>query len=431
MDGVNGTSGRDAMNAPERYASRRRRAFEAMEPDSLLLLFSGEAVPSSMDACHPFEANHHFFYLTGLRRERMALAIRKTDGTLRETLFIEEPMPESERWTGRRMRKEEAAAESGVGDVRWIADLDAFVSRCGAREPVRNAYFDCYRDQFGAQETFNAGMARRFRDEYPAVRLMDAHPLIAKLRMRKDGDETEKIREAVRLTDAGLRRVLATLRPGFREYEMQAEFEYAVRKGGAEGLAFPTIAGSGANGCMLHYEENDAWMGDGDLLLLDLGARFRGYCADVSRTYPVGGRYTERQLQFYNLVLKANRAVAAFAGPGKTLKELNDLCREVLAEGMTALGKIEKPEDIGTYYMHSVSHHLGIDTHDATAPDCLLLEPGRVITDEPGLYVDEEGIGIRIEDDLLITEDGCVVLSEAIPRDPEEIERIMAGGAGG
>ena len=178
---------------------------------------------------------------------------------------------------------------------------------------------------------------------------------------------------------------------------------------------------------MLHYDTNHCRMEDGTLLLMDLGAKVRGYCADITRTYPVNGRYSPRQKEIYDIVLAANRAVAQAARPGMTLSQLNDICKQTLAEGLMRIGKIGSAEDIGRYYMHGVSHHLGIDTHDATGPDALELAPGMVITDEPGLYIDEEAIGIRIEDDLLITEDGCTVLSEAIPRTTEEIEAIMAG----
>ena len=414
------------MEMNKYFETRRDGVFCAMQEDAALVLYSGEAVPRSMDDCFPFEANHHFFYLTGLRRENMALVLRTTEGKRRAVLFIEEPLPRDERWTGRRMRKDEAKEISGIEDVRYLAELPVFLARCCSREGLGAVYFDCYRDSMGAAEMYNLSMARRFHEQYPAVALKDAHPVVARLRMCKDGAEIAEIKNAISMTDQGLRRILSTLRPDIKERSVQVEFEYAIRLAGAEDVAFPTIAGGGANACMLHYRENDAWLGDGDLLLLDLGARSKGYCADISRTYPVSGRFSPRQREFYDLVLKANRAVAAFAAPGRTLKELNERCKEVLAEGMMRLGKIDKPEDIGTYYMHSVSHHLGIDTHDAAVDLSAPLRPGMVITDEPGLYIDEERIGIRIEDDLLITEEGCIVLSGDIARDAEEIESMMA-----
>ena len=409
------------------YAARRKAVLDVMGANSLMVLYSGESVPASMDEGYPFEANHHFFYLTGLRRENMALVMSTSSAEPKTILLIEEPVPAMERWTGRRVTKEEAQEISGIGDVRYIDSLPGVISRFMTREWVESAWFDCYRDAMGDVDSYNMQKAKAFAKAYPTVTLRNAHPVIAKLRMRKDESELACMQEAIDLTGRALHHVLTRLAPGQMEYQAQAEFEYAIRYGGAEGTAFATIAGSGLNGCMLHYGTNHCRMEDGSLLLMDLGAKVRGYCADITRTYPVNGRYTPRQKEIYDIVLAANRAVAKAARPGMTLAQLNDICKQTLAEGLIRIGKMESAEDIGRYYMHGVSHHLGIDTHDATGSDALELAPGMVITDEPGLYIDEEAIGIRIEDDLLITEDGCTVLSEAIPRTTEEIEAIMAG----
>ena len=176
---------------------------------------------------------------------------------------------------------------------------------------------------------------------------------------------------------------------------------------------------------MMHYVTNRKTLVDGELLLLDLGAKYGNYCSDITRTYPVNGKYSARQRQFYELVLKANRAVAEYAKPGITLKDLNDLCKKVPGEGLVELGMIDNVEQVGKYYMHGVSHVIGIDVHDADFTGDTL-KPGWIISDEPGLYIDEEAIGIRIEDDLLITESGCEVLSRGIIKDPDEIEAFMA-----
>ena len=231
--------------------------------------------------------------------------------------------------------------------------------------------------------------------------------------------------QAIGITGKALEKVMNELKPGMKEYQAQAQFEYMVHHLGAEGPSFTTIAGSGKNGCMLHYETNRDTCQDGSLLLLDLGVRLDGYCSDITRTYPVNGKFTDRQRSVYEIVLKANQEVAAQAKPGMTTRELNEICKKVLAAGCMELGLIEKDEDIGKYYMHGVSHHLGIDVHDVTVEGSKL-ESGSVITDEPGLYIDEWEIGIRIEDDLLITEDGCRVLSAGIIKEPEEIEAFMA-----
>ncbi|MBQ7886848.1 MAG: aminopeptidase P N-terminal domain-containing protein [Clostridia bacterium] len=410
----------------ERYTARRSAVLEQMEKGSIMVLYSGEGIPQSMDDCCPFEANHHFFYLTGLRRENMALVLSRSAAEDKIILFIEEAVPSMERWTGKRVTMDEAKAISGVDDVRYIDGLTSALGRMMARERVTAAYFDCYRNAMTDVDSYNMTKAKAFVAAYPTVTLKSAHPMLAAMRMIKDEDEIERIREAIAVTDKGLRRVLSTLAPGQMEYQAQAEFEYAIRWHGAEDTAFSTIAGSGLNGCMLHYETNHCRMEDGKLLLLDLGAKVKGYCADITRTYPVNGKYSPRQKQIYDIVLRANQEVAKAARPGLTLKQLNEICKQVLAEGLMVIGKIESADQIGTYYMHGVSHHLGMDTHDAIAHDEALLSAGMVITNEPGLYIDEEEIGIRIEDDLLITQDGCEVLSKDIPRTTQEIEALMA-----
>lgn len=409
------------------YEIRRQAVFASMEAGAIMVLYSGEGVPSSMDDCYPFEANHHFFYLTGLRRENMALALTRSTDKNRAVLFIEEPVPAMERWTGRRVTLAQAREITGIDDVRYIDSLPSFISRCVTRETVECAYFDCYRNAMTDVDSYNMAKAKAFAQAYPTVTLKNAHPLISALRMVKDESEIACMKKAIEITDLGLRRILSTLAPDQMEYQAQAEFEYAIRMHGAEGTAFDTIAGSGINGCMLHYGTNHCQMKAGSLLLLDLGAKYKGYCADITRTYPVSGTYTARQKQIYDIVLAANREVARTAKPGMTLGELNEVCKKVLADGLIAIGKIQSADQIGTYYMHGVSHHLGVDTHDATTADQAKLAPGMVITNEPGLYIDEEEIGVRIEDDLLITENGCVVLSQSIPRTTEEIEALMRG----
>lgn len=408
------------------YAKRCDAVLNQMEKGSIMVLYSGEGIPQSMDDCCPFEANHHFFYLTGLRRENMALVLSRSASEDKKILFIEEAVPSMERWTGKRVTKDEAKEISGIADVRYIDSLPSALGRMMAREQVVSAYFDGYRNAMTDADSYNMAKAKAFAAAYPMVALKNAHPMLAQMRMVKDETEIACIREAIAVTDKGLRRILSTLEPGQMEYQAQAEFEYAIRWHGAEGTSFATIAGSGLNGCMLHYETNHCRMEENQLLLLDLGAKVKGYCADITRTYPVNGRYTPRQKQIYDIVLAANQRVAQEARPGLTLKQLNEICKQVLAEGLMAIGKIDSADQIGTYYMHGVSHHLGLDTHDAIAHDEVLLAPGMVITNEPGLYIDEEEIGIRIEDDLLITQEGCEVLSRDIPRTTDEIEALMA-----
>ena len=407
------------------YSKRRQHIAETMEQGSILILYSGEAVHISADAYYQFEANRQFFYLTGIRRENMALLLDKTGEQVEEHLFIEPIDPSAERWTGKKLTKEEAKEISSIKRVHWITELSSMLSGIMVRKLPHKAYFDLYRHQSGDLPDYNMAKAQQFAAEYPGVVLENIYPAVAELRMVKDADEIAMTRQAIAITKEALEHVLSTLHPEQKEYQVQAEFEYKIRMLGAEGTAFPTIAGSGANGTMLHYETNRDICKPDTLVLLDLGARYQGYNADITRTYPISGTFTKRQKQIYDIVLKANRAVAEMAKPGVTIVELNNRCKEVLADGLLSLGLIEKAEDVSTYYMHGVSHHLGIDVHDVAVPKLAKLQPGMIITDEPGLYIDEEEIGIRIEDDLLITEDGCEVLSADIIRTTEEIEQKL------
>ena len=410
------------------YNKRRQAVFDRMADNSIAVLYSGIEHHVSADEYDLFtaHANRNFFYLTGLRRDKMALVLDKAAAEPKTTLFIEEADPSMERWYGRKVTVDEAKELSGIDNVRFIDELDGALDMIMTREDVYTAYFDTYRHQKEDLPDYNVVKANEFKTAYPGVSIRNLFPFVAEQRMQKDEDEIALTKEAIKLTDTALKNVLANLKPGMFEYEAQADFEYSIRRNGAEWTAFPTIAGSGMNGTMLHYDTNQDMMEDGSLLLMDLGARVRGYNSDITRTYPVNGKYTEPQRQVYDIVLEANRTVLKEAKPGMTTVDLNNICKKVLAAGCIRLGLIEKEEEISRYYMHGVSHHLGIDVHDVTVDFNKKLRPGAIISDEPGLYIDEWEIGIRIEDDLLITEDGAVCLSEEIMRDADEIEAYMA-----
>ncbi len=407
------------------FAEHREKLYRTLPENSLVIAHAGIPIHANEDDYYDFAVNSQYFYLTGLTRENTAFLAYKTAEKTREILFIEEPDPQSERWTGKMPTKEEVQSVSGIEDVRYTDSLDDAISSFPGYYRVEQAYFDLYRCRMNDLPDYSAVMAERFRQAYPHVILKDLHTACAPLREQKDAQEVESIRRALDITRQGLEFVMKNLKPGMMEYQVQADFEYACRRLGARRQAFPTIAGSGLNGCMMHYETNHCEVQDGSLILLDLGVRVDNYCSDITRTYPANGRFSPRQRELYALVLKANEAVAAAARPGITLKDLNDVARRVLGEGLVALGLIREASEVGKYYMHSVSHPIGIDVHDISlAGD--VLQPGWVISNEPGLYVDEEAIGIRIEDDLLITEDGCEVLSKDIIKDPDEIEAFMA-----
>lgn len=409
------------------YQARREAVLDKMTQGSVAILYSGIEVHVSADEYEHFHANRNFFYLTGLRREQMVLILDKAVEPAKTILFIEEADPTMERWYGRKVTMEEAKKTSGIDDVQYIGALNGVLDRIMEREDVEQVYFDTFRHSQEDMPDYNLIKANEFRTLYPGVPVRNLFHLVAAERMWKDEEEISLTREAIRLTKEALEVVMKNLKPGIKEYQAQADFEHSIFRNGAECPAFHTIAGSGMNGTMLHYDTNRDTCRDGSLLLLDLGARVAGYNADITRTYPVNGKFTERQKKVYDLVLAANRKVAEEAKPGITLKELNEICKSVLAKGLIELGLIKKEDEVSKYYMHGVSHHLGIDVHDVNVAANAKLRPGAIITDEPGLYIDEWEIGVRIEDDLLITEDGAEVLSKDIIRTTEEIEAFMKG----
>ena len=407
------------------YEARRQAMFSQMEDNSLLILYSGEAPHRSADAYYLFEENKNFFYLTGLRRENMILLMKKAGGSCTAMLFIEQADPSAERWTGKMVTVPEAKEISGIQDVRFLDRFEPLLQYMLNGNDFKACYFDCHRNRLSDLPDYNLVKAQQFQKDFPGITVRNLWRMAAVLRMQKDSDEIAKMSQAIEVTRQGLEAVMSTLTPGMKEYQAQANYEHVLYYQGTEGPSFPTIAGSGKNGCMLHYETNRDTCANGSLLLLDLGCRVDGYCSDITRTYPVNGKFTDRQRAVYEVVLRANKEVAAQAKPGMTTRELNEVCKKVLAQGCMELGLITDEQGLDQYYMHGVSHHLGIDVHDVTA-DGVKLMPGSVISDEPGLYIDEWEIGIRIEDDLLITEDGCKVLSASIIKEADEIEAFMA-----
>lgn len=395
------------------YETRRRVVMEAMKDHSLGIIYADCKV------CR------NFFYLTGIERAGMILLLVKTGSEEHATLFIQKPDPLFEKWNGKLMTAKEAKEVSGIDQVAYLEDFETTVLRYIERSGIENLYFNL--DEFSLEHTENKSTqeANRFKAHFPALHIENLYPIIGISRMQKDETEVAKIRKAIHMTKNGLEAVMKHLKPNLYEYQVQAVYEYAIKYQGSIKPSFPTIAGAGYNGTMLHYGTNRDLCHDGDLILLDLGAMYEGYCSDITRTYPVNGHFTPRQKQIYDIVLQANEAVRKAARPGLTTVDLNNVCKEVLASGLMEIGLISSPDQLSKYYMHGVSHHLGLDVHDVTIASNAHLQPGAVISNEPGLYIEEEAIGIRIEDDLLITEDGCEVLSKDIIRTTEEIEAFM------
>lgn len=409
----------------EFFKGNRESFVEKLVDDSVTVFFSGQAPYYSGDGMYPYTPNKNFYYLTGLERESFILQFVKKAGKVKTTLFIERPNPDIEKWIGIKMRKAEAVELSGIETVSFTDEFENQLNRLLMDGEIETLYLDIERQGFNTPPTQPMVFADTMREKYAFLEVKTVQKHMAALRVIKKADEVEALKEANAHTRAGYEAILKNIKPGMKEYEMSALFEYKVKCSGAKGLGFPTISAAGENAVILHYVENDSTMKEEDLLLLDFGALHNNYSADISRTIPVNGKFTERQKVLYNIVLKAQEAVIEAIKPGLPYAKLNEICKEVLAEECKKIGLIEKDEELATYYYHGVGHYLGLDTHDVGNRE-QTLQPGMVVTVEPGLYVAEEKIGIRIEDDILVTVEGHENLSLGMPKTVEEIEAFMA-----
>jgi len=420
------------MNKSE-YISRRKILMDELIDQSFALLASGEAMHKTLDQFHKFVPNRHFFYLTGLKRENFILFLAKDQDQYLEYIFIEEPSDYATKWLGSRMTKEEVNAVSGIEmkNILFVQDFKDFIANrvmTDSRQALLsktplNLYLDLFRYK-KMKKPISFTYFAEVIENYPEIVIKDANALISNYRRIKTKPEIDEISKAILYTKAGIESILKNAGPNVNEAHIEALFEYAIKMAGADGLAFDTIVASGKNATILHYVENNQNIKKDDLVLLDLGAASNLYSADISRTFPISGNFTERQKMFYQLVLDVNKATIEKVKPGIYVKELNEFAKSMLAEGMIKLGKIKEKTEIDKYYYHGVSHYLGLDVHDV-GTYTETLSPGAIITVEPGIYIEEEAIGIRIEDNILVTKNGYENLSKDIIKEIKEIEEFM------
>lgn len=408
----------------EFYIKNRERLMSKVDENSVVILFAGSAPYKSADETYQFTPNRNFYYLTGIDRENIILVMTKKNGKIEETLFIEESDPIMARWVGERMKSEEAKEISGISAVDYTKNFYSSLGGIFSRFNYDKLYLDLERQDWNITMTEAQSMAKEVREKYSYLNIKNIYYYISELRTIKQEEEIEEIRTAISITKRGIEKMMENAKSNMMEYEIEAYFDYVLTSEGVKDKAFKTIAAAGKNATVLHYSENNSKCGENDLILFDLGAQINYYNADISRTFPVSGKFTERQKQVYNVVLKANLEVMKAVKPDIPFAELNEIAKKVLAEGCKELGLIKDDSEISKYYFHGVSHYLGLDTHDV-GDRGEILKPGMVFTNEPGLYIPEEGIGIRIEDDLLVTEDGCENLSKDIIKTVEEIEAFM------
>ncbi len=407
------------------FTTNRKNLWGKLDENSITLIFAGEAPYKSADETYIFTPNRNFYYLTGIDREKMILMLFKTNGKVEEILFIQKNDPFMARWIGEKMPEEEAKQISGIENIKFVEEIEETFGSILDKSKIDNLCLDLERQEFHISMTTSHRFAKGAIERYPYLRIKNIYHEISNLRLIKSEEEIGLIREAIDITDKGIKALMKNSKVGMKEYELEAYFDFTLKSAGVTDYAFPTIVACGKNATILHYNKNKSELQDGKLILFDLGAQYKYYNADISRTFPVNGKFTERQKQVYNVVLRAQEAVTKIARPGIMFSVLNETAKTVLAEGCIELGLIKEVSELSKYYFHGVSHYLGLDTHDVGNRN-IKLTAGMVLTNEPGLYIEEENIGIRIEDDLLVTEYGCENLSKQIIKTVEEIEKFMA-----
>lgn len=408
----------------EFFINNRQKLQQTLDDNTMVILFAGEAPQRSADQHYIFTPNRNFYYLTGIERDKAIFIMSKAKGKIREYLFIEKGDPVLEKWIGKRMTDTEAKDVSGLETIKYLGDFHSVIHQEITMHSLEGIYLDMEKRSFDAIPTKALLFSREIIKGYPHISIKNVYNIIASLRVKKEQGEIDNLKNAVKITKEGIQSLMDNCKAGLYEYELEAHFDFTIKKLGAKSKAFNTIAAAGKNATVLHYEENDSVLEDGQLILFDLGAEHEHYCADISRTFPVNGKFTQRQKDVYNVVLKALIEVTEMVKPGVTFAELNDQTKKILAQGCMELGIIKDEGELGNYYYHGVGHFLGLDTHDVGARDSIL-EPGMVLTIEPGLYIEEEGIGVRIEDDILVTDSGHENLSKDIIKTVEDIEEYM------
>lgn len=397
-------------------SARREKLANLLNDGENIIVFANSQANLSK-----FVQDNNFLYLTGLNNPELIYIAGKFAGRFNDMLFIERSDPERIVWEGAKLTAEEATEISGIKRVKY---LDEFYSVLTGMCPMMNTiYANLGFVALNKPMSYPMFMLEPIRAKHPQIEIKQINNLIAPLRKIKDDWELTQLQKAIDLTGKGIIDAMENTTATMMEYELEAMLFYRMQRSGVRNWGFAPIIASGLNAATLHYEKNNCRIESGDLILMDVGASYNNYSADVTRCFPANATFSERQKQIYSLVLDTQKQVIEMIKPGVTLADLNQATTTLLAEGMLAIGLIENTDDVTKYYMHSVSHFLGMDTHDLGGRNAVL-EQGNVITVEPGIYIPEEKLGVRIEDDVLVTAEGYCVLSQNIPKEIEEIEDI-------
>lgn len=419
----------------EMFVHNRKRFIEGIVPQSVAVFNSNDIMPTNADGHMKFKQNSDLFYLTGVDQEEsiLVLAPNALEENHREVLFLKETNETIAIWEGAKLTADEAREVSGVQTIYWLKDFDRVFNMLV--NEASHIYLNS--NEHGRAvievETRDARFGKWCREKYPLHKYRRCAPVMGRLRAVKSRMEVMLLQEACNITEKGFRRLLKTVKPGVWEYELEAELIHEFTRNRAQGFAYEPIIASGKNSCVLHYIQNNEQCKKGDVLLLDIGAEYANYDADLTRTIPVGGKYSKRQKDVYNAVLRVQKAAIDMLHPGTILKDYHREVGLIMQDELIGLKLIDKTDiknqdpkwpAYKKYFMHGTSHFLGLDTHDVGNWD-IPIEEGNVFTCEPGIYILEEGIGVRIEDDILITAKGNSNLMKNIPKEVDEIEELM------
>lgn len=404
------------------YQGNRERLYAMMQPGSLLMLFSGDEIRKTNDEYYPFFADRSFVYFTGLKcRQAVLLALKDAEGSVAERLYLLPPDAIAERWTGTRIKPQEAESVSGVKDVRFVGALETDFSALANSGNYEAVYLDLYRISPADIDRPAHGWRNVIQREYPFLRLENANILIRRLRLIKQPCEIEALREAEKITKAGILAMMHASRPGKYEYQYKADFDHALAQFGPNGPGFPSIISAGKNNFCIHYYSYTGQAQDGDMILNDVGAQYDNMITDVSRGWPCNGRFSPRQRLLYECVLATSDYMFSIIRPGMPMEEVDATIRRYNAERLVEAGVLRSMDEIGKLMWHGGSHHIGYDVHDVVERPAVLA-PNMVFCVDVGVYHEEWGIGFRLEDNCLVTETGCENLSAGIPRTIADIE---------
>lgn len=411
------------------YIQNRKKYLDIVNENSVTILFSGHSYQKSADQDYPFSVNRNFYYLSGINQANVILVLVKGINGVKEYLLIEENDEVMSKWVGMKLTKEQAHEISGIENVLYLSSFESLIfslfnSSRKNYEELYYLYLDLERRNNEDYSTKALRYSEVVKQKYPEVKIENAYQKIIRLRMNKSKEEVELIKASIDTTKGALENVMKNIKPGLYEYQVETYYDSHIKFNGQKVTSFETICATGKNATILHYVDNNSLINDNDLVLFDLGCCTDYYISDISRTYPANGKFTERQKQIYEIVLNCNKKCIEFLKPGLTWDEYNKYANSLLIEGLKNIGLIKEDKELIKYYWHSIGHSIGLDTHD---PDIrnVKFEEGMLMTVEPGLYLEDEGIGIRIEDNILITKDGCINLSKDLIKEIDDIEKFM------